>query len=681
MSASRLPFRVEATASGSRARASRFQTLHSEVLAPLFMPVGTQATVKAQMPHSLEDAGSQILLANTYHLLLRPGPEVFEALGGYHGFTSWKRSVLTDSGGFQIFSLNDSLSLSEEGASFRSYIDGQRILLSPERSIATQRSIGSDIMMVLDQCISSTASKTQAREALGITHRWATRSLAARGDSQAALFAIVQGALFPDLRRESADVLTGLPFDGYAIGGLAVGESKEEREATCELTTDLLPNDRPRYLMGVGTPLDILEAVHRGVDMFDCIIPTQVAQHGTAFTSRGLIKTRRAVHRFSEQALDPACHCPTCARFSRAYLHHLGRAKEPLAWQLLGQHNIYFYHQLMREIRQSILDDRFLDLYREKRTMLHAPDLDNPVLAGHAKPKPKKRGPERLGAYEVHHHEQGFASIRHVASGEIMHARNPPLQEANQLYVQQSGLQAALASSAPGPVVVWDVGLGAAANAMAALRCFEELHRAGSARRPLQLISFENDLDSLRLALANHQDFPYLWHGAPHSLLETGQWRSKCGQAQWTLVQGAFLTTLSQADTPDIIFFDMFSSKTNQDQWTVQAFKTLWRACVQHSTQLFTYSAGTSVRASLLASGFIVASGCATGSKSETTIAMTPEAAAGAGKHHRQLDASWLSRWRRSTAKFPTSLPADEYECFAAKITSHPQFHRLQKNA
>ncbi len=680
MSSSRLQFQVQATASGSRARASRFQTLHSEVLAPLFMPVGTQATVKAQMPHSLEDAGSQILLANTYHLLLRPGPEVFEALGGYHGFTSWKRSVLTDSGGFQIFSLNDSLSLSEEGASFRSYIDGQRILLSPERSVATQRSIGSDIMMVLDQCIPSTASETQARDALGITHRWATRSLSARGDSPAALFAIVQGALFPELRRESAHVLTEQPFDGYAIGGLAVGESKQEREATCELTTDLLPADRPRYLMGVGTPLDILEAVHRGVDMFDCIIPTQVAQHGTAFTSRGLIKTRRAVHRFSEQALDPSCHCPTCTRFSRAYLHHLGRAKEPLAWQLLGQHNIYFYHQLMREIRQSILDDRFLALYREKRTMLHAPDLDNPVLVGHTKPKAKKRGPQRLGAYEVHRHEQGFSSIRHIASGEIMHARNPPFEEANQLYVQQSGLGTALANDRPGPVVVWDVGLGAGANAMAALRCSKELHGTGEARRALQLISFENDLDSLRLALANHQDFPYLWHGAPHALLAKSHWECKDSPTQWSLITGDFLTTMSQAETPDIIFFDMFSSKTNQDQWTLQAFETLWQACSQHSTQLFTYSASTSVRASLLAAGFIVASGRATGIKSETTIAMTPQAAAGVGKRHRQLDATWLSRWQRSTAKFPASLPIEEQECFAGKITAHPQFQGLPNN-
>lgn len=680
MTSSRLGFHVERTASGSRARASRFRTLHSDVLAPLFMPVGTQATVKAQMPQSLEDAGSQILLANTYHLLLRPGPEVFEALGGYNGFTSWKRSVLTDSGGFQIFSLNDARTMTEEGAAFRSYIDGTKILLSPERSIATQMSIGSDIMMVLDQCIPSTAERAQAKAALDLTHRWAKRSLAARGDSPQSLFAIVQGALYPDLRRESAAQLTDMPFDGFAIGGLAVGEGKEEREATCELTTDLLPNDRPRYLMGVGTPLDILEGVHRGVDMFDCIIPTQVAQHGTAFTSRGLIKTRRSVHRFSEEALDPACHCPTCARFSRAYLYHLGRAKEPLAWQLLGQHNIYFYHQLMREIRQSILDDSFLRLYNEKRAILHEPDIDNPVLTAHPKPREPKRGPARLGDYEVHRHEAGFASIRQSSSGEIMHSHNPPLQEANELYVEQSNLLSALTKTADGvatdkPLVIWDVGLGAAANAMAAVQCHETLQTTGVACRALHIVSFENDLDSLKLALANHQEFPYLWHGGPRALLSQGSWVCKrTEQIRWSLFEGEFLTQLAQADAPDLIYFDMFSSKSSGEEWTLQAFETIWKACASANTQLFTYSRSTAVRACLLAAGFFVASGRSTGAKAETTIAMTPEAAATSGKHHALLDESWLSRWQRSAAQFPEGLSATAREAFAAKVLGHRQF-------
>src|SRR4051812_38916370 len=289
MTPSRLNFQIDAEADGTKARAATFHTLHNEVKSPLFMPVGTQATVKGQLTQALEDAGSQILLANTYHLLLRPGPEVFRRLGGIHGFMSWKNSVLTDSGGFQIFSLPHSREMTEQGATFRSYLDGRAIQLSPELSIETQKAIGSDIMMVLDQCIPSTGDEATAREALGITHRWAARSLAARGDSTQALFAIVQGALYPDLRRESAATLTEMPFDGFAIGGLAVGEGRSEREDTCELTAQLLPQDRPRYLMGVGTPLDILEAVHRGVDMFDCIIPTQVAQRGGAFTSRGFL--------------------------------------------------------------------------------------------------------------------------------------------------------------------------------------------------------------------------------------------------------------------------------------------------------------------------------------------------------------------------------------------------------
>src|SRR5687768_7937899 len=398
MNRSRLDFTLEAEAPGSRARAATFRTLHNEVRTPLFMPVGTQATVKAQLTQALEDAGSQILLANTYHLLLRPGPEVFRRTGGIHGFMSWKNSVLTDSGGFQIFSLPHSRAMTEEGAAFQSYIDGRMILLSPELSIETQKTIGSDIMMVLDQCIPSTADEATARAALEITQRWAARSLAARGDSTQALFAIVQGALFPELRRESAAGLSELPFDGFAIGGLAVGESRSERQDTCELTAQLLPYDRPRYLMGVGTPLDILEAVHRGVDMFDCIIPTQVAQRGGAFTSRGFLQLRRGVYKFSENNLDPLCNCPTCAHYSRAYLHHLTKTGEHLGWQLIGQHNLYFYHQLMRDIRLSILEDRFLDLYREKRGFLHESDADHPIH----KQKPRRKMAFHRGNYEVY---------------------------------------------------------------------------------------------------------------------------------------------------------------------------------------------------------------------------------------------------------------------------------------
>ena len=371
VTASRLHFRLDAEAPDSRARAATFRTLHNEVETPLFMPVGTKATVKAQLTRTLEEAGSQILLANTYHLLLRPGAEVFRRTGGIHRFMSWDRAVLTDSGGFQIFSLPHSRSMSEAGAVFQSYLDGKTILLSPELSIETQNAIGSDIMMALDQCIASTADETSARAAVEITQRWAARSLAARGDSPQSMFAIVQGALFPELRRESAATLGEMPFDGFAIGGLAVGESKSEREDLTEFTAQLLPADKPRYLMGVGTPLDILEAVHRGVDMFDCIMPTQLAQRGAVFTSRGFLQMRRGVYKFSKEKLDPACACPTCARYSRAYLHHLTKTSETLGWQLLGKHNIHFYHQLMRDIRASILAGRFARLLPGKARRSH----------------------------------------------------------------------------------------------------------------------------------------------------------------------------------------------------------------------------------------------------------------------------------------------------------------------
>src|SRR4051812_44213789 len=301
---SRLSFTLERESTGSRARAARFQTLHGEVTTPIFMPVGTQATVKGQTLHSLKATGARILLANTFHLLLRPGPEVFKKIGGIHRFMNWDGPVLTDSGGFQIFSLPGSRRMEEHGATFQSYVDGNVHLLSPETSIAMQKAIGSDIMMVLDQCIPSTAAHAEAEAAMELTHRWAERSLAARGDSPQALFGIVQGACHPELRHRSAAHLRALPFDGLAIGGLAVGETHLERYAFTGLVTDQLPAHLPRSLMGVGTPIDLLEAVHRGVDMFDCIIPSQLAQRGVVFTRQGKRQLRRTVYKFSEEPLD-----------------------------------------------------------------------------------------------------------------------------------------------------------------------------------------------------------------------------------------------------------------------------------------------------------------------------------------------------------------------------------------
>jgi queuine tRNA-ribosyltransferase len=671
MQASRLNFHLDAQSPDSRARAGTFRTLHNEVQTPVFMPVGTNATVKAQLPCTLEEAGTQILLANTYHLLLRPGTEVFRRTGGIHRFMSWDRAVLTDSGGFQIFSLPHARSVSEEGAIFQSYLDGRRILLSPEFSVETQKVIGSDIMMALDQCIVSSADEKTARAAMGMTHRWAARSLAARGDSPQAIFAIVQGALFPELRRESVATLGEMDFDGYAIGGLAVGESRSEREDICEFTAQLLPAEKPRYLMGVGTPLDILEAVHRGVDMFDCIMPTQLAQRGAVFTSRGFLQMRRGVYKFSDEQLDPACHCPTCARYSRAYLHHLTKASETLGWQLLGQHNIYFYHQLMRDIRASILAGRFAEFYREKRALLQTSDREYPATH----PKRSRRKSLSLGNYEVHIAQEGFASIRQLSSGEIMHMRTAPMEEARSLYIEQSGLAHRFASSSE-PLVIWDVGLGAAANAMAAIQCYEEQAKIGPIC-PLRLISFENDLDSLRLALRHDDKFPYLRHGGPVGILQRSEWRSKQhSRLSWLLVEGDFLETVAQAPLPpDLIFYDMFSSKTHGEQWTIAIFRRLFAACAGRAAELFTYTHSTAARAALLAAGFHLAKGRPAGAKEETTIALTPAAlVCPAAPHYEMLGLEWIGRWNRSRAKFPAEVSADQRLAFEQQILQHEQF-------
>jgi queuine tRNA-ribosyltransferase len=674
---SRLKFRIDGEATGSQARAATFETLHNQVLTPLFMPVGTQASVKAQPPETLASSGSQILLANTYHLLLRPGVEVFKAMGGIHRFMTWDRSVLTDSGGYQIFSLPHSRAITEEGAVFQSYIDGRTILLSPQVSIETQKAIGSDIMMVLDQCVPSTADRSVVEAALHLTHRWAALSLAARGDSPQAVFGIVQGALFPDLRRLSVDQLASMEFDGLAIGGLAVGESTNERHDVCESTAALLPKDKPRYLMGVGTPLDILEAVHRGVDMFDCIIPTQLAQRGGVFTSRGYIQLRRGVHKFADIPLDPKCACPTCARYSRAYLHHLTKSSEPLGWQLLGQHNIHFYHQLMRDIRESILADRFGALYAEQRLILAEHDLDN----GIAKVKVRATPAMTLGEYEVRIAPEGFGSIRH-RSGETMHSHTNPMDEARSLYSQQSQIGERVRLSrhddpaTADPLVIWDVGLGAAANAIAAIQVYQEEAALGSVR-PLRMISFENDLDSLRLACRHLRHFPYLRHGGPGGLLERGEWHSKKYPGlHWQLVKGDFQESISKAPCPpDLIYFDLFSSRTNEDAWTLAAFRRLFQACGDRDVELFTYSCSTAIRAAMLGAGFHLARGRATDAKSESTIAFTPKAlSSGTAGRHESLGATWLARWQRSQAKYPSDIKETDVSAFERLILNHVQF-------
>ncbi|MBU6154267.1 MAG: tRNA guanosine(34) transglycosylase Tgt [Bdellovibrionales bacterium] len=659
-------FFLQKTARGSKARAARFTTLHGEVETPVFMPVGTQATVKSQTVETLKETGSSVLLANTYHLLLRPGPEVFRKLGGIHSFMKWDRPVLTDSGGFQIFSLPHSRRMNEEGALFQSYVDGRMILLTPELSIETQKAIGSDIMMVLDQCIPSTASEPEALAAMELTHRWALRSLNARGESPQSMFGIVQGACYPELRKRSADFLTKLPFDGFAIGGLAVGESKQERETFTELAAGMLPEQLPRYLMGVGTPIDILEAVHRGVDMFDCILPSQLAQRGTAFTSLGKFQLRRSVYKFSEERLDPACSCVTCADYSRAYLHHLVKSDEVLGWHLIARHNIHFYHQLMKEIRKNILNDTFHAYYEKKRIELVRTDEENPSTPFiPAKPKRSEKR-LKLGDYEVHHNPSGFSSIRQVSSGEIMHSVNPPELEARTLYLEPSQIPERL--KVQDEIVIWDVGLGAASNAMAVIDAHKNLEEP----KKIRIESFEIDLDPLRLALKNNHLFKHLRSPAPNALVKEGAWRSPEGRLQWRLFQGDFLNQMDKAAPPDLVFFDPFSPKVDGPLWTANCFKRIFRALKDQNSMLMTYSVSTLVRALLLSEGFYVGSGAPSGPKAETTVAFAGRPAPGSGV--KLLGAAWLERWERSGAKVPLNLSAREIPEFEETIRRHPQF-------
>lgn len=361
-----LGFSIETRDENSRARAGTVTTARGVIPTPAFMPVGTRATVTGLTPADLRTAGAPILLANTYHLLLRPGIELFHRTGGVHSFMRWDRPILTDSGGYQIFSMPGERTISEEGARFKSYVDSRFHLLSPERSIEIQTAIGSDIVMVLDECIESTADEAATRAAMERTHRWALRSLAAPRRDESSLFAIMQGGLFPELRRESASVLTSHGFDGFAIGGLAVGDTRQEREDVTAYAADLLPADRPRYLMGVGTPPDLLYAIGCGVDMFDCVLPTHLAWQGTAFTSTGRVRITRGAHRFAEEPLDARCDCPTCSEFSRAYLHHLFKCSEPLGPRLLSVHNLSHYLGLMRDARAAIVAGTYAGFARAR---------------------------------------------------------------------------------------------------------------------------------------------------------------------------------------------------------------------------------------------------------------------------------------------------------------------------
>ena len=344
----------EVLATDGAARRGRLQTARGPVETPVFMPCGTYGTVKAMTPEALAAVGTQMLLGNTFHLMLRPGDGAVRDLGGLHRFMQWPGPILTDSGGFQVFSLADLRKVDEEGVSFRSPINGDAVFLSPERSIEAQRNLGADVVMAFDECTPYPATRDAAAESMRLSMRWASRSRDAFGDAPGALFGIVQGGMHDDLRRESLGMLTGIGFDGYAVGGLSVGEPKEEMDAVLEALLPHMPPGRPRYLMGVGTPRDLVRYVALGVDLFDCVLPTRNARNGYAFTSGGVVKIRNAGHRSADRPLDENCGCPTCTRFSRAYLHHLDRCGEILGAILMTTHNLHYYHALMAQLREAI---------------------------------------------------------------------------------------------------------------------------------------------------------------------------------------------------------------------------------------------------------------------------------------------------------------------------------------
>ena len=638
-----LSFRPGARDPGSRARRGTLSTAHGPVETPAFMPVGTRATVTGMTPQDLRELKAQMILANTYHLLLRPGPELFRKVGGLHRFMRWDGPILTDSGGFQIFSLPKERVITEEGARFRSYVDHHLEMLSPERSIEVQEAIGSDVMMVLDVCLPSTSGAGEIREAMDRTHRWALRSLAARKNPEQGLFAIVQGGLDPSLRKESAAFLTAHPFDGFAIGGLAVGDTRSERGEIIALAAEALPEGKPRYLMGVGTPPDILEGIARGVDLFDCVIPTMLAWQTTAFTSTGRVRLDRLDHRLSDAPLDAGCSCSTCTTFTRGYLHHLVKCREPLAPRLLSFHNLHHYLDLLRAAREAIDAGRFAAYAKE-------------TLSAIDRHEHGARSPGRKGRHEVIAVRSGAAAVRDLETGEIMHPVIGAQQEAEALYARQSRLEERLETQR---IVLFDIGLGAGSNALASRAIAER------SRGHLTLLSFENELGALRLALQHPAQFGLEGEpgAAARALLQEGA--SETPHTLWRLVQGDIAETLPLvAERADIVYWDPYSPKSNPDLWTVGAFTALRQRCGQRAT-VFTYSSSTTTRVALLLAGFAVGVGGGTGTQSQTTVA-----AVDVRDLLQPFDRRFLERLARSSAPLPTDAPSDALE----RIRALPQF-------
>jgi queuine tRNA-ribosyltransferase len=370
-------FAYSLSAINGKARCGVISTPRGEIKTPAFMPVGTAATVKAMLPESVRSTGADILLGNTYHLMLRPTAERISELGGLHKFMNWERPILTDSGGFQVMSLAELRKLSEDGVAFKSHIDGSRHILSPERSMEIQKMLGSDIVMCFDECPALPAPYGKIAESMQLSMRWAQRSRDAFGDRPGyALFGIQQGGLEFDLRAESAKILQSIEFDGYAIGGLAVGEGQEAMFRVLDFAPDMLPADKPRYLMGVGKPSDIVGAVKRGIDMMDCVLPSRSGRTGQAFTHRGVVNIKNARHQNDSRPLDASCICPACKNYSRAYLHHVFKSQEIISSMLLTWHNLHYYQDLMAKIRKAIVNQSFAEFELEFHENLNLGDLE-----------------------------------------------------------------------------------------------------------------------------------------------------------------------------------------------------------------------------------------------------------------------------------------------------------------
>jgi len=363
----------------SKARLGRIETYHGSFSTPAFLPVGTQGTIKSLTPEELVEVGVEAILGNTYHLYLRPGHQTIGRLGGLHQFIHWKRPILTDSGGYQLYSLGGLRKISEEGVTFQSHLDGSHHFLTPEKVVEIQRALGSDIGMVLDECVPYPSSYEYVKASTSLTTRWAKRCLDVRHDADPALFAIVQGGMYRDLREGSAQALVQMDFQGYAIGGLSVGEPKSTMLDILEATVPFLPENTPHYLMGVGTPEDILDAVMLGLDLFDCVLPTRNARNGTLFTSAGKMSIKQAQYNEDERPVDEACLCYTCRNYSRAYLRHLYLANEILSSRLNTIHNLYYYMNFMRRIQEAIRENRFLDFSKTHRSHPNGREIENLV--------------------------------------------------------------------------------------------------------------------------------------------------------------------------------------------------------------------------------------------------------------------------------------------------------------